>query len=368
MKPWIQVCCVFIAILTFACSEEVKVYRVGAVVSLSGSLEAYGRNMKNGMTLALDEINGAGGIKGKKLDIHFEDDMSTEKMAVAKSEELIQNVHVPVIVGGANSNITLAMAPVCEKNKVVLLSPAASSPKLSGIGRYVFRNYPSDTKEGKIMAEYAVRRMKVRTVAIVYIDNDYGQGLESVFKDTFTRLGGAASIVKPYPPNTTDFAAIVKELKANPTDGVYIIGYYTEIAAFLQEVQKQKLTSKLISVEAVAQPMILEIAPEAAEGLIYPQPPFNPDSSDPEIQKFVAAYRAKFPTKPDLDAAFSYDAIKIVAKAIESCSTYPLDLRDRIADTNYKGITGDISFDANGDVDITPHIFQIKGGKFVPVQ
>lgn len=368
MKPWIQICCVFIAILTFACSEEPKVYRVGAMVPLSGSLEAYGRNMKNGMTLALDEINAAGGIKGKKLDILFEDDRSTEKIAVSKSEELIKNAHVPAIIGGANSNITLAMAPVCEKNKVVLLSPAASSPKLSGFGRYVFRNYPSDTEEGKVMAQYAVRRMRIRTVSIVYIDNDYGQGLEGVFKDTFTSLGGAVSIAKPYPPNTTDFVAVVKELKANPTDGVYIIGYYTEIAAFLQEVQKQKLTSKLLSVEAVAQPMILEIAPEAAEGLTYPQPPYNPDSTDPEIQKFVAAYRAKFPTKPDLDAAFSYDAIKIVAKAIENCRTYPQDLRDRIADTNYKGITGDISFDANGDVDITPHIFQIKDGKFVPVQ
>jgi branched-chain amino acid transport system substrate-binding protein len=368
MKPWIRIICVLIGLVTFACNDEVKVYRVGGIVPLSGSLEAYGRNMKNGMTLALDEINAAGGIKGKKLDILFEDDNSTDKMAQTKAEELIKNAHVPVIIGGASSNTTIAMVEACEKNKVVLLSPAASSPKLSGMGHYIFRNYPSDTKEGKVVAEYAVRRMRVRSISIVYIDNDYGQGLETVFKDTFTGLGGVVSLVKPFPPNTTDFVAIVKELKATPTDGVYIIGYYTEIAAFLEEVQKQKLESKLLSVEGVAQPMILEIASEAAEGLIYPQPPYNPDSDDPEIKKFVAAYRAKFPSKPDLDAAFSYDAVKIVARAIERCQNYPQDLRDRIADTNYKGMTGDISFDSNGDVDITPHIFQIKDGKFVPVR
>ena len=368
MKSRIGVFFAIIAFFTISCNEELKVYRIGAVIPLSGSLEAYGRYMKNGITLALDEVNAAGGIKGKKLDVLFEDDTSTEKMAVTKAEELIKTPQVPVIIGGATSNLTLAMAPVCEKNKVVLLSPAASSPKLSGIGQYIFRNYPSDTKEGKVMAEYAVRRMKIRTISIVYIQNDYGQGLESIFKETFTGLGGVVSLEKPFPPNATDFVATVKELKATPTDGIYVIGYYTEIAAFLQEIQKQKVTTKILSVEGVAQPMILEIASEAAEGLIYPQPPYNPDSDDPAIQKFVAAYRAKFPTKPDLDAAFSYDALKIVAKAIEGCANYPQDLRARIADTNYKGITGDISFDAKGDVDITPRIFQIKDGKFEPVQ
>jgi branched-chain amino acid transport system substrate-binding protein len=368
MKSWIGVLCVIIAIVSFSCNEELKVYRIGAVIPLSGSLEAYGRNMKNGIMLALDEVNAAGGIKGKKLDVLLEDDTSSEKMAVTKAEQLIKGAHIPVIIGGATSNITLALATVCEKNKVVLLSPAASSPKLSGLGQYIFRNYPSDTKEGKVMAEYSVRRMKIRTISIIYIDNDYGQGLENIFKETFTGLGGMVSLEKPYPPNTTNFVAIVKELKANPTDGIYIIGYYTEIASFLEEVQKQKLTAKILSVEGVAQPMILEIASEAAEGLIYPQPPYNPDSDDPEIKKFVAAYRAKFPTKPDLDAAFSYDALKIVAKAIESCANYPQDLRARIADTYYKGITGDISFDSKGDVDINPLIFQIKGGQFVPVR
>src|SRR5262245_5280495 len=175
MKSWIGVFFVIIAIITVSCNEELKVYRIGAVIPLSGSLEAYGRYMKNGITLALDEVNAAGGIKGKKLDVLFEDDTSTEKMTVTKAEELIKTPQVPVIIGGATSNLTLGMAPVCEKNKVVLLSPAASSPKLSGIGQYIFRNYPSDTKEGKVMAEYAVRRMKIRTISIVYIQNDYGQ-------------------------------------------------------------------------------------------------------------------------------------------------------------------------------------------------
>ena len=356
-----------------ACKEEAQIYRIGAELPLSGSMEDYGRNVKNGLILALDEINAAGGIKrrgeseGKKIDIVFEDDGTDEKKAEAKTTSLIKVNRVPLIIGGINSTIALAIAPICEKEKVILLSPTASSPKLTGAGQYIFRNYPSDSLEGKVMAEYAVRRMNVRTVAIFYVDNEYGQGLMSVFKERFTSLGGQIGLEHPYAVDTTDFSAPVKQLKAKPPDAIYVIGYYKEITEILKEIQKQKVESKIISVEGMVQPMVLETAADTVEGVIYPQPHYNPDSADPMIQKFVKDYRDKFNTKPDIDAAFSYDALRIVAKAIEQSANYPADLRERIADVTMRGIIGDISFDSNGDVDIRPEIFQVKGGKFVPV-
>ena len=355
-----------------ACKEEAQIYRIGAELPLSGSMEAYGRNVKNGLILALDEINAAGGIKrrgeseGKKIDIVFEDDGTDEKKATDKTNSLIK-ARVPLIIGGVTSSIALAIAPICEKEKVVLLSPTASTPKLSGAGQYIFRNYPSDSLEGKVMAEYAVRRMNVRSVAIFYVNNEYGQGLMNVFKERFTGLGGQIVMEHPYDVGVTDFSAPVKQLKAKPPDAIYEIGYYAEIAAILKEIKKQKIESKIISVEGLVQPMVLETAADVVEGVIYPQPHYNPDSSDPMIQKFVKDYKDKFNTKPDIDAAFSYDALRVVAKAIEQSANYPADLRERIADVSMRGIIGDISFDSNGDVDIRPEIFQIKGGKFVPV-
>ncbi len=356
-----------------ACKQEAKIYRIGAELPLSGPMEDYGRNVKNGLMLALEEINAAGGIKrrgeseGKKIDIIFEDDGTDEKKAVEKTKSLMKSARVPLIIGGVTSGIALAIAPICEAEKIVLLSPTASSPKLSGAGQYIFRNYPSDALEGKVMAEYAVRHMNVRNVAIFYIDNEYGQGLMNVFKERFTGLGGLIAMEYPYTQGTTDFVAPVKQLKAKPPDAIYVIGYYAEIAAIMKEIRKQKVESKIISVEGLVQPLVLETAAEVVEGVIYPQPHYNPESPDPKIQEFVKAYRTKFNTKPDIDAAFSYDALRIVAKAIEQSANYPVDLRDRIADVSMRGIIGDISFDANGDVDIRPEIFQIKGGKFVPV-
>lgn len=367
MKFIIRIALMIVPILFLTCKSELEIYRIGALLPLSGSLENYGKSVKNGLMLALNDINKEGGVKGKKLDILFEDDGSDEKKAVEKVNSFIQG-GFPLIIGGVTSNIALAVAPVCEQKKVILLSPTASSPKLSGSGQYIFRNYPSDNLEGRVMAEYAVRRMKVRSASIFYVDNEYGNGLKEVFEERFTALGGTVPMEHGYPQASTDFAAAVKQVQVNPSDGLYLIGYYQEIAAILQEIQKQKVNVKIFSVEGVAQPMILEIASDVAEGIVYPQPPYNPESNDPEVKKFVESYKKEYPTKPDIDAAFAYDALRIVARAIGNSTTYPQDLRSRIADTNFRGITGEIDFDANGDVNITPKMFQIKGGQFVPLE
>jgi len=365
---WKSLCLLLIsALVVGACKQEAKVYRIGAVLPLNGSAESYGRSVQNGLMLALEEINKAGGIKGKQLDILTEDDGSDEKKAVEKANSLISSSNVPLIIGGVTSNLALAIEPVCEEKKVVLLSPTASSPKLTGIGPYFFRNYPSDTLEGRVMAEYAVRRMKVRSAAILYIDNEYGQGITKVFKDRFGELGGTISFEKAYPAGTTDFDDYVKQIKANPPDAVYLPGYYTEIAEILKEMKSQKIQAKLMSTQGMAQPMILEIAAEEAEGIVYPQPPYDPDGGDPEIKRFVDAYKAKYPTKPDVQAAFAYDALRIVAKAIENCANYPQDLRARLADTNFRGVTGEVEFTSSGDVNIRPLMFQIKDGQFTPI-
>src|SRR3990172_293645 len=243
MKPVLAVLCVALLIFTFACKEEIKIYRIGAVIPVSGAFDAYGRNVKNGMMLALDEVNHLG-IKGKKLDILIEDDGSDEKRAVQKANQLIGN-GIRIIIGGITSNSSLAMAPVCEAKKVVLLSPTATSPKLTGISPYFFRNFPSDTLEGRVMAEYAIRRMKLRTAAILYIDKEYGQGITQVFKDRFQQLGGTIIYEKAYPEGTTDFKAIVGEIKTAGPDGVYLPGYYTGIAAILKEIKEQQLSVKI---------------------------------------------------------------------------------------------------------------------------
>jgi branched-chain amino acid transport system substrate-binding protein len=368
MKSILTIVSVLFVLLLYGCGGGApEVYRIGAVISLTGPSAAYGQNVKNGLLLAMSEINEKGGIRQKPVDLLIEDDGSNEQKAVEKATELAKG-GVPLIIGGITSSVTLAMVPVCESHKVILLSPTASSPKLSTAGDYFFRNYPSDTLEGSVMAEYAIRRLKIRKVAILSIDNEYGKGVTDVFKRRFTELAGTVLSEKYYAEGTSDFVAYVKEIKTMTPDAIYMPGYYTEISGILKEVKTQGVKSKLMSVEGAAQPQIIEIAGDAAEGLVYPQPPYDPESNDWDTKHFVATYKAKYPTAPDIDAAFAYDAMRIVAKAVESCTNYPVDLRSRLADTSFKGITGDIAFDSNGDVNIEPKMFQIKDGKFTPIE
>lgn len=366
MRSFVKILFVIVALFAFACKSEIEVYRIGAVVPLSGGADAYGQVVKNGLMLALEEVNKQGGINGKPMDILFEDDKSDEKSAVGKVEELSKAA--PLIIGGVTSNIALAIAPVCGQKKVVCISPSASSPKLSGVSPYFFRNYPSDTLEGHVMAEYAVRKMKIGSVAILYVDNEYGQGLDSVFKQRFQELQGTITTEKGYPKGTTDFSAMIRELKSAPSDAVYLPGYFDEVGGLLKEIKAQKLNVKLISSGGFASPQVFDTAGEAAEGVVFPQPPYDPKSTDHAIETFVTAYKRKFYSEPNVYAAYAYDAFKIVAKVVASCANYPTDLRQRMADVSgFKGLTGDISFDSNGDVDVTPRMFVVKGGAFQPL-
>jgi branched-chain amino acid transport system substrate-binding protein len=361
----------FIAVVVVTgCKEKISIYRIGALLPTTGEAEGYGQQVKHGLTLALDEINGAGGIQGKKIDIFFEDDESSEQKAVQKATNMINASRVPLIIGGVTSNIALAVAPICQQKQVVLLSPSASSPKLSGVSPYFFRNYPSDTIEGHVMADHAIRRMGIKSVAVLFLDKEYGQGLDSVFTERFTGLGGSIKYEQGYPEGTSDFSAFVKEIKTAAPDAVYLPGYYTDIALILRELKKQEVTAKVISSGGMASPRILEMAAEEAEGVVFPQAPFDVKSGNPVVQKFVSNYKSKFFTEPDVYAAYAYDSLKLVAGAIERCGDkFPQDLRARLADTTgYHGITGEVAFDAKGDVDTTPHILQVKGGAFVPLQ
>lgn len=357
-----------IALIAGACKEEISIYRIGALLPTTGEAEGYGQQVKHGLTLAMDEINAAGGIQGKKIDIFFDDDESNEQKAVQKATNMISTSHVPLIIGGVTSNIALAVIPVCQQKQVVLLSPSASSPKLSGISQYFFRNYPSDSLEGRVMADYTVRKMNVKKVAILFLDKEYGQGLTNVFKQEFTSLGGIVSYEQGYREGATDFSAYVKEIKFAAPDAVYLPGYYTEVAYILRELKKQDVHARVISSGAMGSPRILEMAEEEAEGVVFPQAPYDTNNTNPVVQKFISNYKAKFYTEPDVYSAYAYDALKIVASAIEKCGDkYPQELRTRVAGiTGFHGVTGEVGFDSKGDVDVIPHILQVKGGAFVP--
>jgi branched-chain amino acid transport system substrate-binding protein len=352
------------------CQQEVK---IGAVISLTGEASDYGKRVNEGLQLALEEINGAGGIKGNELQLLVRDSQTTPSVGEAEITSLLGEEKVLAVIGGVSSSVTRAMAPIAEQSKRVLLSPASSSPLISDLGHYIYRNFPSDVLEGARMAAFAYDNLGIkRNMVVMAMQNDYGRGLKKVFVDNYTDMGGKILKMYVYPENQLDFSEMVAEIKAfqAPTaNAVYIAGYYNDLAEILLELERQQVDVIKLSVGAFNSAALMQKAGTAAEGVIFPKLEFDPDATDEPIHSFSQAYQAKFGKKPDIYAAHAYDALKILAHAIEKEGPYPekiqltlLNLRD------YPGVSGLTSFDEKGDVRKFIKMFVVHQGQDVPYE
>lgn len=159
-----------------------KPARVGAIVSRSGAASASGEQVTRGFDLAVSELNAAGGVGGRKVELLYRDDSTNPEIGVAALRELFEHDHVTTVLGAVTSTVTLRLAPHCERNRVVLMSPSASASQLTEAGEYIFRTVPSDVLEGSSMADFA-RDLGLDRVAILAVDNDYGASLADAFTD-----------------------------------------------------------------------------------------------------------------------------------------------------------------------------------------
>jgi len=356
-----------IAVLFSGCASEVK---IGAVIALTGEASDYGQSVKEGLDLALDEINGAGGIDGKQLILIYKDSETTPSVGENAIRELLGQDKVLAVIGGVSSSVSRAMAPIAEEAQRVLLSPASSSPLISEMGNYIYRNFPSDVLEGARMAAFAYGTLDVkRNMVVMNIQNDYGRGLKQIFVKNYRDMGGKILETFSYGDDQTDFSEIVAKIKAyeKPSvNAVYIAGYYSDLAAILLELQRQEVDVIKLSVGAFESDALQAKAGAAAEGVIFPKLEFDADSEEEHIHTFSAAFQEKFDKKPDIYAAHAYDALKILAHAVEQEGPYAdkvqmtlLNLRD------YPGVAGLTSFDEKGDVRKFIKMFVVHDGNYI---
>ncbi|MEW5806907.1 MAG: ABC transporter substrate-binding protein [Acidobacteriota bacterium] len=355
-----------VSILLLAGGCGSREFRMGGLISLSGAAEPYGVMVTMGMDLAVEEVNGAGGVEGRKIVILYKDDSTNIGVGVTAAKELIIKERVPVIIGPIASSVSLAVAPICESYRKVMLSPASSTPKLTGAGMFIFRNYPSDVVEGTFTADFA-REQGIEKVVVIAINNEFGNGIKDVFIKQFRSKFREILKVFSYQEETFDrFPAIIAETKELKPEAIYLCGYARDMAMLLKEIRNQKIESLIFCVSAVNRKMV-DIAAGAAEGVMFPQPAFDLGSSEPAMASFVQRFRKKYSKDPDNFAAHGYDAVKLIAEAVKKVkSTHPEDIRTGLmAINNYEGAAGRTTFDNNGDVVQHPRIFVIHNGRFV---
>ena len=338
---------------------------MGAVLSLSGEGAYYGLAIRQGMDLAAVEVNATGGIGGSPLKILYLDSASSPEQAAKAAIQLYDRQDVPMIVGAVLSSETLRIAPLAEQRHKILLSPASSSPEITQAGKYIFRVYPSDTLEGAYMAQLAIDELHLKRILVLAIDNAFGRGLASVFSKA---LPSSTPVeVRFYAAHGADFAALAEQARAWKPDGIYLAGYYSDMAQALTEIRRLDRTVTLLSTSSFGNPKTLEAAGMAAEGVIFPAIVFNPESDDPTVSRFVKAFRGRYGFDPDLWAAHGYDAVLIAAEAMRGAGgTVPEKIAGSLLNIrDFPGASGTLGFDSEGDVVQYPRAYIVQDGRFI---
>ena len=338
---------------------------IGEYGSLTGSTATFGISARNGIDLAVEEVNAAGGVLGRPVKVIVEDDAGKPEEAAAAVTKLVNQDRVIAVVGEVASTRSLAGARVCQPAGVPMVTPASTNPQVTEVGDFVFRTCFIDPFQGTVMAKFARENLKVERVAILRdIKNDYSVGLADFFKKTFTQLGGKLVGDESYSEGDTDFRAQLTNLKATNPQALFVPGYYTEVGLIARQAREKGLTVPLMGGDGWDSPKLAEIAGESVEGCFFSNH-YTVESTEPRVKEFVKSYKAKYSEVPDAMAALGYDAAKILFNALETAGgTDPKAIRDALAATeDFTGVTGTITIDKDRNAVKPAVVLEMKGVK-----
>lgn len=340
-------------VLFSSCKNDTNTIKIGSTLDLTGPNAVYGEQVKQGLDLAIDEINNSGGVGGKKIEIKYLDSKSDAKTAVTNAQQLISVNGSKILIGEISSNATQAMIPVVEQNNAFLFAPASSSPILSGISKNFARNWPSDDAEAASAAEFSKNKFLANTAAIIYVNSDYGTGLKNKFTKTFEDEGGKIVAAETYSVGATDFKTVLLKVKSNNPECIYLAGNPKEMGACIKQLRENNLAAKIISNTGFLQSDCLSLAGAAANGVVVPTPEYSPnDSTKTKVFDFYKKFKAKYNAEPTMVNANAYDAIYLIKEAIEKHGYDAPEIAAFIRNKQgYDGATGLINF-VNGDVEV----------------
>jgi branched-chain amino acid transport system substrate-binding protein len=319
------------------------------------------------MDIAADEINAKGGVHGKRIEVLYEDSKASPKEAVSIAQKYINVDKVQVMIGEVASTATLAVVPVAEKSKVFLFAPASSSPKLTGASEYFARNWPSDVAEASATAAFVMDSLGLSRAVILYVNSDYGIGLEGEFRKSFSLHGGTVVASESYPFGETNFRTLVQKIARLSFDCVYLAGNHKEMAFLTKQLRELNVKQQIIGDTDFGDPEVVRVAGSAAEGAIFGTPSYDPKDQSQRVGfDFTTKYEAKFGTVPTLSDANGYDAIMLIAAAVNINGYDGTGIAKYIRSLkNFSGAAGTVSFE-NGDVIRSVVFKRIENGKPVP--
>jgi len=346
---------------------------------MTGAQATFGSSTDKGVQLAAAEINKAGGIDGHQIAIHLENDEGQPDAAATAVKKLITQDKAIAILGEVASKNSIAAAPFCNSNRVPMISPSSTNPKVTQTGPYIFRVCFIDPFQGTVAAKFVTGTLKAKTAAVLYDKtSDYSNGLQDFFQKAFVAQGGKIVLVRTYQAGDPDFRSSLTTIKAANPDILYVPGYYNEVGTIARQARQLGIKAPLVGGDGWESPKLIEGAggPGGALEGSYFTDHSALDEKDPVVKKFVESYKAaNNGQSPDALTGQGYDAAGVLFAAIKAAGkpeggdyntdTFRAKVRDAIAATKgYAGATGDITLDADRNAKKSAVVLQIKGNNY----
>ncbi|HZI17490.1 MAG TPA: ABC transporter substrate-binding protein [Pyrinomonadaceae bacterium] len=325
--------------------------RIGAVLALTGATSQYGLSAYNGMSMAVEEANAEGGVGGGRVELIVQDTRSDLEETRRVVRRLVEDYNVAALLGEVTSARTLAAAEVAQELGVALLTPSATNPEVTRRGDFVFRGCYTDPFQGAALAQFAARDLGASRAAVISErGQEYSAGLARYIREEFERQGGEVVFEGEYEPGADDFAGLLARAAEARPEVVFVPGYYLEAGLLAREAGRAELGAPLVGGDGWDSPRLAELGGEALAGN-YLSSHFAAEDESPRVARFVGEYRRLYGSAPDSFAATAYDAARLLLDAVARAGN--LDrraVRDHLAATRaFPGVTGDVTFDQNGD-------------------
>jgi len=337
---------------------------VGLYGAMSGSEASFGQATMQGVKLAAEEINASGGVLGKKIRLVIEDDQGKAEEAASAVTKLITRDNVVAIIGENSSNQSLAAAPICQSNKIPMISPSSTNPNVTKKGDYIFRVCFTDPYQGKALATFVRQNLGLTSAAILRDNkNDYSVGLAEVIRAEFTRLGGKIAAEQSYSGGDNDFRPQLTAIKSANPQVLFVPGFYTDAGQIALQARDLGLTVPLVGGDGWDSPTVIAIGGKAVDGCYFSDHYFVGEPR-PAVQRFVGEINKRTGKNPDANSALGYDALYILVNAIKAAGSLDTKaIRDRIATTKqYDGVSGVITMGPDRDPIKPVAMIKIDGG------
>jgi branched-chain amino acid transport system substrate-binding protein len=360
----------FVTLSTTGAAQPIK---IGAIYNLTGGMASLDVPASNGAKLAAKEINAAGGVLGRPLELVMYDGKTDAATIGNAATQLVESDKVAIMIGFTDSDMTLAAAPIAAKAGIVFLTSGATSPRLpEQVPEYLYMACFGDNVQAAAGAEYAYNTLKART-SYLLIDKgmEYTLGLGKYFKERFTELGGKIVLEDTYQTGDTDYSAQITKLKRLGTmpDIFYIAAGFDEVGVIVKQFREAGLEKPIFSGDGDDTPLLVQIAGKGADNTYFSTHSLmDPQLGTEAVKKFIAAYQAEYGTAPEnAFAGLGYDTVKLLADAIARAkSDDPKLIREALQNTkNLQGVTGVITYQPGSRIPqkgVT--IILVKDGKF----